>query len=162
MPGNEYLWAGLDSGDGSFAEAAEHLVDALNDAVIVADVSGTIRTWNRGATRLFGWDRSDAVGQSLDLIIPERFRERHWEGYEQVMETGQTSYGSRLLEVPAQHRDGRTISVAFTVSLLPGDDGPAGIIAVLRDDTARRQELRSLQQQLSDCEAAPVSGGGTQ
>jgi hypothetical protein len=84
----------------------------------------------------------------MDLIIPERLRGRHWDGYRRVMESGHTDYGGRLLEVPALRRDGRPLSVAFTVSLLtqPGQTQPDGIAAVLRDDTERFQERRRLRQ----------------
>jgi PAS domain S-box-containing protein len=120
------------------------LVRDLADAVVIADADGTIVLWNDAATRLFGWTAGDAVGQSLDLIIPERHRARHWEGYRRVMTTGHTVYADRLLEVPALHRDGRRLPIAFTVSLLrrPGLSAPIGIAAVLRDDTERWQERR--------------------
>jgi PAS domain S-box-containing protein len=127
------------------------LVKALADAVIVADPAGTIVFWNEAATRIFGWPEAETVGRSLDLIIPERLRTRHWDGYRRVMETGHTQYGNRLLEVPALHRDGHTFSIAFTVTLLrqPGQHRPDGIAAVIRDDTARRRELRGLQDRLA-------------
>jgi hypothetical protein len=82
----------------------------------------------------------------MDLIIPERLRGRHWDGYRRVMESGHTEYADRLLEVPALRRDGRPLSVAFTVSLMlrPGEDRPEGIAAVLRDDTERFEERRRL------------------
>jgi len=121
------------------------LWDDLADAVIIADPAGEIVLWNRAAERLFGWPAPEAIGQTLDLIIPERLRDRHWTGYQQVMETGQTSYGDRLLEVPAVHRDGRTLSVAFTVTLMTRPDNTiASIVAVLRDETARWNERRDL------------------
>jgi PAS domain S-box-containing protein len=130
------------------------LVRNLADAVIVCDPSGAIVFWNTAATRIFGWSEEEALGASLDLIIPERFRERHWRGYESVMATGQTSYGDRLLEVPACHRDGHTISIAFSVSLLRGDGGlPTAIAAVVRDDTQRWQERRAQQAELDDLRA---------
>jgi PAS domain S-box-containing protein len=133
------------------------LVRDLADAVIIADAEGTILFWNRAATQLFGWSEDDAVGRTLDLIIPERLRRRHWDGYRHAMETGETRYGDRLLEVPALHRDGRTLSIAFTVTLLhnPGESVPAGIAAVLRDDTARRRELLELRKQESESRAPP-------
>ena len=71
----------------------KQLVDALTDAVIVADPSGAIRFWNPAAERLFGFTEAEALGNSLDLIVPERFRERHWAGYKRTMTTGQTRYG---------------------------------------------------------------------
>jgi len=132
------------------AELAE-LVRALADAVVVADPEGTITFWNDAATRLFGWPPDEAVGQSLDLIIPERLRDRHWTGYRKTMATGQTRYGDRLLEVPALHRDGHTLSIAFTVTMLrtPGADRPHAIAAVLRDDTERWQERRRLRAEVA-------------
>lgn len=92
------------------------------------------------------------MGRSLDLIIPERWRDRHWEGYRRVMETGHTDYGTRLLEVPALHRDGHMFSIAFTVTLLtrPGEHRPDAVAALVRDDTERRKEIISLRARLAD------------
>lgn len=120
------------------------LVCDLADAVVISDAEGVVTFWNDAATRLFGWPASDAVGRPLELIIPERLRTRHQEGYQRVMETGHTQYGGRVLEVPALHRDGHTISIAFTVTLLPGPDGqgPLGVAAVIRDDSERWQQRR--------------------
>ncbi|HWJ96674.1 MAG TPA: PAS domain-containing protein [Acidimicrobiales bacterium] len=115
------------------------------EAVVIAEPAGTIVFWNDAAERLFGWPGAEARGQTLDLIIPARLRSRHWAGYERVMETGETSYGDRLLEVPAIHRDGRTLSVAFTVTLIVGPGhGVDFIVAVLRDETERWNERRDL------------------
>jgi len=122
------------------------LLRDLADAVIVCDRDGTIVFWNDAATTLFGWTASEAVGRTLELIVPERLWQRHSSGYARVMESGHTEYGGRLLEVPAMHRDGRTFSIAFTVSLLHADGGPlpSGIAAVLRDDTAGFEARRAL------------------
>ena len=132
------------------------LVRGLADAVVIADGEGTITFWNDAAHRLFGWSASEAVGRTLDLIIPERLRARHWAGYVQTMATGRTRYGDRLLEVPAPHRDGRPLSIAFTVTLLrEADSGPpTAIAAVLRDDTERWQERRQLRADLARFRAA--------
>jgi PAS domain S-box-containing protein len=111
--------------------------------VVIADAQGIVTFWNDAATRLFGWDANEVVGRSLDVIIPERLRARHWAGYRETMSTGHTDYADRLLEVPALHRDGRALSIAFTVSLLRDDDGtPTAIAAVLRDETERWRERR--------------------
>jgi PAS domain S-box-containing protein len=130
------------------------LVRSLADAVVIADPDGTIVFWNEATTRIFGWAADEAIGRSLDLIIPERLRARHWDGYRRVMETGHTEYGARLLEVPAVHRDGHTISIAFTVSLLggPGAPRPAGIAAVIRDDSGRWRERREMSERLTALE----------
>jgi PAS domain S-box-containing protein len=134
--------------------ALAQLMRDLADAVVIADPAGTIVFWNGAATTLFGWAADEAIGNSLDLIIPERLRTRHWDGYRRVMETGRTDYGTRLLEVPAVHRDGHTVSIAFTVTLLsrPGEQRPDAIAAVLRDDTARRQELLALRNRIEKLE----------
>jgi PAS domain S-box-containing protein len=131
-------------------EALAELLRLLADAVVIADADGTITFWNQAATRLFGWPAHEALGRSLDLIIPERLRARHWAGYRETMATGHTSYGDRLLEVPALHRDGRTLSIAFTVTLMRDADGmPLAIAAVLRDDTEHWQERRRLRAELT-------------
>jgi PAS domain S-box-containing protein len=128
--------------DALFAQLVAHLADA----VVIADVGGAITFWNDAATRLFGFTASEAIGRTLDLIIPERLRARHWSGYREVMTTGHTGYGDKLLEVPALRADGETISIAFTVTLLPGADGkPNAIAAVLRDDTQRFRERKEMQ-----------------
>ncbi len=126
------------------------LVHGLADAVLLADVDGTITFWNPAAERLFGWTAADALGQRLDLIIPERLRARHWAGWQHVVESGETQYGDRLLEVPAAHRDGRRMSIAFTVSLLrDADQRISAIAAVVRDDTARWQERREQRDEIA-------------
>ena len=126
------------------------LVREMADAVIIADPNGTIVFWNQAAELLFGWTAPEATRRSLDLIVPERLRERHWTGYRRVMTTGRTDYGGRLLEVPASHRDGRTLSIGFTVTLLRRPDGTIrGIGAVVRDETERWQERRALRDELT-------------
>lgn len=135
-------------------EVLARLVRGMADAVLIADRGGTIVFWNDAATRLFGWSAAEAVGERLDLIIPERLRERHWTGWEQVVATGETRYGDRLLEVPAQHRDGTRLSIAFTVSLLTDGGTVSAIAAVVRDDTERWQERRALRDELAQARAA--------
>ncbi len=147
----------LDDVDGVTHDAALiQLAHELADALVIVDPEGTIGFWNDAAARVFGWTAPEALGQSLDLIIPERLRERHWGGYSHVMATGHTEYGSRLLEVPALHRDGRSLSIAFTVTLLrhPGGNRPYAIAALIRDDTERWQERRQLNKRLAALEAA--------
>ena len=116
------------------------IVEEISEAVIFADRQGVVRLWNRGAETMFGYSADEALGQSLDLIIPERFRARHWDGYHQVMATGVTSYGERLLAVPAMRKDGQRISIEFSIALLKDERGEvAGAVAVVRDVTARWQ-----------------------
>src|SRR5690606_17046713 len=119
---------------------ARALIESAGDAIIVADTKGRIIFWNGAAERLFGHARDEALGQSLDLIIPERQRARHWAGYEKTMASGETKYGTQLLRVPAMHKDGRRISIAFTVALLfDANRKVQAIAAIVRDDTERRR-----------------------
>ena len=95
---------------------AARLVRDGPDAVIYADAEGRIRLWNAAATRLFGYGESEALGASLDLIIPERLRARHWQGYGEVMRGRDSRYAEgALLAFPALHKDGRQLSVEFTI-----------------------------------------------
>lgn len=121
------------------------------DAIIGADRDGVITFWNAGAQRIFGFTPTQALGESLDLIIPERLRQRHWTGWRNVMANGRSRYGAGdLLSVPAVRQDGTTISVEFTISPLFGvDDEMLGIAATLRDVTARFEETRELRRRLS-------------
>lgn len=129
---------------------AQALLDAQADAIVATDRNGVIRVWNPGAERIFGFPAANAVGQSLDIIIPENLRARHWEGWARVLETGQSRYGvGEVLSVPAMRADGRRISVEFTVTILrDSDDNVDGIAAILRDVTPRFEELRRLRRQL--------------
>lgn len=132
---------------------ARKLLDAVGDAVVAADREGRMVVWNPAAERLFGYAQSEALGRSLDLIIPERFRRRHWEGYEQVMRSGRTRYGTEVLRVPALRKDGRPLSIAFTVGLAFSADGQVeAIVAVVRDDTGRWNEERALRKRLAELE----------
>jgi PAS domain S-box-containing protein len=135
------------------SEAYRQIIDGASDAIVVADVSGTIRYWNTGAVAMFGHGAAEAVGQSLDLIIPEAQRARHWDGYHRVMATGTTQYAKQLLAVPALHRDGRRLSIEFHVMLLRGPDGVQnGIAAIIRDVTGRWQEGRAIRRRLQELE----------
>lgn len=132
----------------------KQLVEAVGDAIVVCDASGAITLWNPAAERIFGFAESEALGQSLDLIIPERQRQRHWDGYSKTMQTGQTRYGNDVLRVPALHKDGRPLSIAFTVAMLySAEKTVTAIIAVVRDDTTRFSEERSLRKRLAELEA---------
>ena len=130
---------------------AETLIANMPDAVVYSDRDGTIRYWNGGAVRLFGHVAGEAVGQSLDLIIPEGLRARHWEGYHETMRTGRTRYGNgQLLSVPAIRKDGRRISVAFTIVPFVDDKGALiGIAAIIRDVTAQFEETRALRKEIA-------------
>ena len=129
------------------------LIECVGDAVIVADVNEKIILWNPAATRIFGYSEAEALGNTLDLIVPERQRQKHNEGYSHSMQTGTTRYGTSLLKVPAKHQDGSTLSIAFTVGMIFDENHQAnGVVAIIRDETARFAEERALKKRLSDLE----------
>jgi PAS domain S-box-containing protein len=133
----------------------QQLVAGSGDAIMVADAKGMITLWNAACERIFGHTAAEAMGQSLDLIIPQRQQGRHWDGYHQTMASGITKYGNDLLRVPSIHKDGRSLSIAFTVSLLKAADGSVlSIVAIVRDETARFTEDRALRKRLAEYEAA--------
>ena len=130
---------------------ADAILAASADAVIASDSDGIIRIWNPGAERIFGYAEEEALGQSLDIITPERLRARHWEGYRKTMATGESRYGEgALLSVPGIRKDGRQISLEFTIVPLRDEQGNmTGIVAVMRDVTVRFAEMKALREQLA-------------
>jgi PAS domain S-box-containing protein len=130
------------------------LVESMGDGVVISDASGNITFWNHAAERIFGFSQEEALGKSMDLIIPERQRQRHWDGYNKTMETGITRYGNDLLRVPALHKEGRPLSIAFTVAMLHAPDGKvSAIAAIVRDETVRWTEEREMRRRVAELEA---------
>jgi PAS domain S-box-containing protein len=130
------------------------LVAAVGDAVMVCDANGAIVLWNPACERMFGHTEAEALGQSMDLIIPERLRKRHWEGYDKTMATGITKYGHDVLRVPAVDKQGNSLSIAFTVAMLYGEDGKVSAIAsIIRDETVRFNDERALKKRVAELEA---------
>ena len=147
----------MDSEDRTTVESGASLYRALvegcPDAIVVADREGVIRFWNAGAEATFGHTAAEAMGKSLDVIIPEKLRERHWTGYNAVMASGTTKYGTESLRVPALPRSGRRLSIEFRVLLLRNDRGAiVGIAAFLRDVTAAWEEQQELRRRLAALE----------
>jgi PAS domain S-box-containing protein len=132
---------------------SERIIREAADAIIAANTSGKITLWNSGAERLFGYSEAEAITRSLDIIIPEAQRKRHWDGYQHVMQTGGTKYGTSLLRVPAIRKDGTRFSIAFSVGLLKNAAGDVeGIFAILRDDTERWETEKELRKRLAALE----------
>ena len=131
-------------------QIARKLFEGMPDALVVADRKGIIRVWNGGAERIFCFAEGEALGQSLDIITPERLRERHWIGYEATMRTGQTKYGEGdLLSVPAIRKDGAQISIQFSIVPLRGEDGDLqAVAAIMRDVTEDFEERKRLRRAL--------------
>ena len=146
--------------DGLPDELPRRILEGSPDAVLVSDRGGAIRGWNGAAARLFGFPREEALGASMDLIIPERLRGRHWGGWDQVMESGVTRYGDgQLLAVPALHKDGRQLSVEFSIQLLKDGGGRIEwVVAVFRDVTERFQRDKALRLRLKELEAKAGAG----
>lgn len=132
------------------------IVDGSPDAVVFGDAQGIIRLWNAGAEAIFGFSAAEAVGQSMDIIIPERLRGRHWEGYHRTMATGVSRYGAGdLLAVPAVTKDGRSISIEFTIQMLKGPSGEIlGPVATIRDVTKRFQREKDMARRIKELEAS--------
>lgn len=133
-------------------DIADRLLDSPANAIVACDPQGTIVLWNAGAERIFGFTPTEAVGNSLDIIIPPPFRDRHWRGYHETVRTGISRYGAGdVLAVPGLHKDGRRISVEFTITLIKGaGDRIAGMVAVMSDVTKRFEELKELRKSLAD------------
>lgn len=134
------------------AGLADALLTSASDAIIATDRSGMVTFWNPGAVRIFGYSSTEAIGQSLDFIIPENLRGRHWEGYRHTMLTGESRYGAGdLLSVPALTKSGQRISVEFTIVMLRDGQGlPDGTVAVLRDVTKSFAEKLALRRELAE------------
>ncbi|WP_371345420.1 PAS domain S-box protein [Ancylobacter sp. IITR112] len=131
------------------------LLDSAADAVVVSDAAGDIVLWNPGAERIFGFTEDEALGQSLDIIIPEPFRARHWEGYRETVASGESRYGAGdMLAVPGLTRDGRRISLEFTIALIKDEAGKVtGMAALLRDITPRFEEMKALKKKVAALQA---------
>src|SRR3954452_14698661 len=132
------------------------LLASASDAIIATDREGRITFWNPGAERIFGFASAESVGQSLDLIIPDNLRARHWAGYRHALATGESRYGhGDLLSVPGLTKDGRRISVEFTIAMLSdAQHRPAGTVAILRDVSKRFEEIRELRRKVADASRA--------
>ena len=140
----------------TFSWLSEQIVKENSDAIIFADHEGAIRLWNKGAEAMFGYSAAEAEGKSLDLIIPENLRGRHWEGYYKVMASGVTRYGTELLAAPGIRKDGTRLSLEFSMVIVKGENGAVlGTGAVMRDITARWQKEKALKERVKSLE-----GGG--
>ena len=139
---------------------AKAILSTNSDAIIAADKEGIIRFWNPGAERIFGYATDAAIGKSLDIIIPERLRKRHWDGYHHVIRSGESRFGhGDVLAVPGIRQDGAGVSIEFTI--VPLRDGAGeliGLAAIIRDVTKRFEEMRALKQKLAEVAKPGVDG----
>ena len=131
----------------------QQLLDNTPDAILVSDREGIIRFWNGGAEQMFGYTPAEAVGRSLDLIIPENLRGRHWEGFRRVMASGETKYKTGLLSAPGIRKDGSRLSLEFSiVALRDAVGGMQGCASIMRDVTQRWQKEKEMKERLTACE----------
>ncbi len=141
-----------------FTRLSEQIVQENSDAILFADRGGAIRLWNKGAEAMFGYTAAEAEGKSLDLIIPENLRGRHWEGYHKVMASGETRYGTDLLSAPGIRKDGTRLSLEFSMVIVRDEDGSVlGTGAIIRDITARWQKEKALKERLKAFEEGGAS-----
>ena len=127
----------------------QQIIENSQDAILFVDRDGIIDLWNSGAEAIFGYKKEEVRGKSLDLIIPEKLRQRHWEGYHTVMKTGESRYGKELLKVPAIRKDGTSISVEFTILLVRNlRNEIMGTAAIIRDVTERWKQEKELKQKI--------------
>ena len=131
------------------------ILAASPDAILICDRTGMVRYWNAAAERVFGFGATEAVGASLDLIIPERLRARHWAGWEETMRTGLTRYGDgQLLAVPAMAKSGAQISIEFSIQLVTAADGRIEwVVAIIRDVTDRYDREKAIRAELTALKA---------
>lgn len=126
------------------------IVDQVPVSIILADREGIIRIWNRASEALFGYSAAEAIGQSLDLIIPEHLRKAHWDGYNRSLASGTTKYAGQVMTTRAVHKDGRKVYVDLSFGMLKDGSGKVtGAMAVGRDVTARYLADRSLKAKLA-------------
>jgi PAS domain S-box-containing protein len=138
----------------AYEQLCQRIVEESPIGIIFADRNGIIRLWNSGAEALFGYQTEEVLGQTVDFMIPERHRARHWEGYRRAMETGITEYGRQVLAVPAIAKGGRRISIEFNVALLRAPTGEVvGAAATIQDVTARWERDKVLKARLTAAEA---------
>ena len=136
------------------------IVTATGDAIIAADREGRIRLWNRGATLVFGYEPGEVMGQSLDVIIPERLRRAHWDAFDHSVATGRMKHVDRVLTTRSMHKDGRTLYVDLSFGLVKDADGNVhGAFAIGRDCTERYLAERAAKQRLQELEARTPGGG---
>lgn len=115
----------------------ERIVADVGDALIYIDDQGVIRVWNAHAAALFGFSAQEALGHSVDLIIPAHLREAHWRGFERALQRGTVSR-AEVRTTRGLHKDGRKLYVDMSFSIVKNDAGQAlGSTAMARDATNR-------------------------
>jgi PAS domain S-box-containing protein len=119
------------------------IVACAADAVIFADPQGLVRAWNAAAEAIFGFTGAEAIGRSLDLIIPERLRKAHWTAFDRAMASGATRLGGRATLTRGLHKSGQRLYVEMSFAVVRNASGAIiGSVAVARDVTAEQEARR--------------------
>lgn len=136
---------------------AIHILRSMPEALIFCDLEGVIRVWNAGAEKVFGFPATEAIGQSLDLIIPERMRQAHWDGFNQAIARGGVKPGRTSMITRSLHKSGEFIYVDMSFEMVKDEQGRMlGSMAVARDATTRFTEEKALRKQLAELTAKPA------
>ena len=109
------------------------MAEKCDDGILFADKDGIIRYWNGGCEAIFGFSAEEALGTHLDLIIPEKHRKRHWDGYYEVLKTGVTSYRGKMLQVPAVSKDGGKLIIQFSIQIIEENGENTGLSSIIRE-----------------------------
>lgn len=134
------------------------LLDQGPDAVIFAGTDGLVAYWNAAAERIFGHTSAAAMGQSLDIIIPEQYREAHWTAYARALADGDTKYRGQSLATRSVRADGEKIYVELSFGIIKDAAGASiGAIATARDITERFTADREMRRKLRELEKAAAS-----
>lgn len=126
----------------------------MPEAVIFCDLEGVVRVWNGGAEKVFGWTAEEAIGQSLDMIIPERMRKAHWDGFNQAIARGGVKPGRTSMITRSLHKTEESIYIDMSFEMVRNEAGDMlGSLAVVRDATKRFTEEKALRKQLAELTA---------
>ena len=131
----------------------KEICEKSNDGVLFCDTSGIIKIWNRGCQIIFGYDSDEAIGKSLDIIIPEKYKKRHWDGFFNVVKSKKTKYSNDLLSVPANTKYGRQISIEFTIAMIEEKGNLLGFAAIIRDSTTNFLAQKELKKRVKELES---------
>jgi PAS domain S-box-containing protein len=144
------------NGDLSAGKISQDIMECMPEALIFSDLEGVIRIWNPGAQFIFGFAAAEAVGQSLDIIIPEHLRKAHWEGFHRAVSRGATSHGRRSIITRALQKNGRQLYVDMSFAVVKNQAGETiGSMAIARDATEKHLEEKSLRRQLVESAIKP-------